>query len=371
MAADASPEDLTGRTVVFAGRLASMTRRAAARQVESRGGHPRPRLTRRTDLLVVGRGAHALLDGDRLQLLLDRARRVGAACLGETSFLRALGLLPAADRQNRSFGLEAIATLSGLDDETLRLLALLDVVEPCDARLGFRDLIAARLAARLLREGVALSRVVEVMLLLRRRRGAVDALPNVVCDGRGRVAMEVGGVVSDLDGQLPLPLPDAGNLSPGDLHAAADRAEEAGDLGEAERLYRCCLRLGCADPIVAFNFANLLCRLGRTREAKLYFWLAVGLDDRFAAGWYNLAHLTETDGDLAAARAQLGRAVDADPGFADAVYNLAHACWECGDYTEAARQWQRYLALDADSAWARMARHGIALCRMELEQRRG
>ena len=49
----------------------------------------------------------------------------------------------------------------------------------------------------------------------------------------------------------------------------------------------------------------------------------------------------------------------------DQLYNLAQLHFEAGELAAAGRLWQRYLVLDPDSEWSRLARHGLALCRRD------
>ena len=361
--------DFSGRTVAFAGRLASLSRRIAARAIEARGGIPRLALTRRTDILAVGHGSYGLLETGRLQHLLDRAGRFGAACVSENALLRALELLPDPRHEQRTIAIEDIAALSRLELSAVRALVLFDVIEPWQDRCAFRDLITARTAFRLLQDQLSLPTVIAALLKFRRRTGAGTTpppIPNLVRDGRNGVVIDIGGALAELNGQLRLPLSEFANPSLEEIYESAEEAEDSGDWTEAARLYRRCLDLDRSDPSPAFNLANVLCRLGRAKEAKLYLWMAVGIDPTLADAWYNMAHVLEAEGDIVAARAHLRRAIEAEPTHGDAIYNLAHLCWESGDYAEATSLWQRYLATDAESDWARKARHGIALCRMHL-----
>jgi len=362
--------DLAGKSVVIAGRLESLARRRAVALVRERGGTVGREVSRRTGCLVVGHDAAGLVASGRLQARIEAADRADVPCLSEFGFLRALSRpAPGAGDAPRAagsadFSVEDIVRTSGLSAELLRILALLDIVELDGGRGGFAAMSAARQAGRLLKAGGTLAELIASLRALSQR----DALARHhfdLEDGR-RLVLHLGDRVAEADGQLRLSLPEAGNPSPEEMLAAAEEAEAAGDLATAEALYRRCLKLDERDPTAPFNLANVLRERGRVREALLFCRMALARDPLFAEAWYNLGDLAEAAGDAPLARDSLERALTCDPGFADAAFNLARLHYAAAAYADAASQWQRYLELDPDSAWARKARHGIALCRQHL-----
>lgn len=356
-----------GARVVFLGRLRSLPRRSAARLVAQAGGSVRRGFTRSAAVAVVGQSSCASLGIPRLQARLETAERYGAECWSENTFLRVLGVRGGGVGGHRQgpppgavlqLDAGAILAQSGLPADVLRLLVLLDIVEPIDRYFTFQDLIAARNVARLLADGVALPTVIDSVLQARRGSGALC----VVRRDDGTVGVRVGDAVADLDGQLRLPLPDAGNPSVDAVFEAAEIAEERGDWETAARLYRRCFDLDRSDPTAPFNLANVLRGQGRLAEARDHFRLAAGIDPGFSEAWFNLADVLEMEGRRAAARNALARALDADPLYADALYNAALLHFHDCNYSAAAQLWRRYLAVDAEGEWARRARAGLALC---------
>jgi len=81
-AAVAQEAPLAGKTFVFTGRLASLTREEARRLVEERGGKVASSVSRKVDYLVVGEDP-----GSKL----DRARALGIKELSEREFLELVG----------------------------------------------------------------------------------------------------------------------------------------------------------------------------------------------------------------------------------------------------------------------------------------
>jgi tetratricopeptide (TPR) repeat protein len=257
----------------------------------------------------------------------------------------------------------------------VRILILFDLIRPVEERIGFRDLVTAREVARLMKENVPLADVVLSAVEIARRAGAPESHPlarhKLVCDRDGRLVVRAGGGLADLDGQLRLPLPDAGNPTVDSLFEEAEEAEEAGDLAAAEALYRRCVMLDRQDPIAPFNLANVLREMGRVEDARVFFQHALTLDPDFAEAWYNLAGLMEQAGQREIAREFLRRAVAADPYYGDPLYNLALWHFQVGEYAEAVVWWERYLDLDPDSEWSRKARQGLALCHQHLARSTG
>jgi tetratricopeptide (TPR) repeat protein len=360
--------DLADRIVSVIGRFAKVPNAVVAAEMERRGAVLRRGLSRRTAILAIGRRSLAQLTDGRLAAKLAQADRIGARCLSENALLRALELLPAPPGAGAgAIRVDDLPERVSLDPASVRVLALYDVIEPMDGACSFRDLIAAREAARLLAEGLGLAEIVRSADRLGGAGEGAEGHPlarlKLVCDGSGQVARRIGDALAELDGQLRLALPHADNPSVDELFEAAEAAEQAGDLATAASLYRRCVHLDHHDPIAPFNLANVLREQGQIRPAGLFLELALAIDPGFADAWYNLALLKEAAGDKESARACLERAIAADPDYADPVYNLAKLEFETGRFAEASRLWQRYLALDPDSEWSRRARSGLVLCR--------
>ena len=62
--------DLAGKVAALVGRLASMSHRLAAAEIERLGGSARRGLARGADVAIVGHGSHAILRSGRLGRML-------------------------------------------------------------------------------------------------------------------------------------------------------------------------------------------------------------------------------------------------------------------------------------------------------------
>jgi tetratricopeptide (TPR) repeat protein len=139
---------------------------------------------------------------------------------------------------------------------------------------------------------------------------------------------------------------------PDDLFEQAQSAEEAGDIVEAERLYRVLMKCDPSDASAPFNLGNLLRAAARNVEAEAAFRTATRTDPTFADAWYNLGDLLDEQGRTEAAMDCLRTALWVAPHYADAMFNLALLLQRKNQYVEATDYWRRYLASDGQSDWA-------------------
>lgn len=342
-----------------------MTQRAAAEVVAAKGGRVSRGVTRRTKIAVVGHGAYTLMDSGVLDARLEQARAVGASCVSENAFLRQLGRGPALPDIERAITPDLMARQTGLDEATIATLMLFDVIDTDNDMSGFRDLVAAREIARLLKEGADLQDVIASVFAMRRRDPDKSLsqvrLTHSAADG---IVQRIGKAHADLDGQMQLPMPGAAaNPSVDELFEAAEIAEEDGDFGQAKSLYLRCLDLDRNDPVIAFNLGNVEREQGKLREARFFFQHALSSDPNYVEALYNLADVLDKEGKRDEAKRHLAAAVKKDKNYADAVFNLAQFHFRNSNYEEAIAGYERYLTLDDASDWSRIARQTLMLCR--------
>lgn len=370
--------DFSEKIVTIVGRLATVPSERAVDAVAAAGGAVRRGQPRHGGFLVIGGLAFRQLDRGSLRRRIGAADAAGARCISESMFLEALGLAEPGRPAAGVVGLEHLPDRTALDIETLRLLILFDIIRPERNQCSFRDLVAAREVARLLREGISLGDVIEGAHRIAESRPQRSIGPfhqdqplariRLVSDQYGQIVHQIGTALADLDGQLRLPLPDADNPAVDELFEAAEEAEWLGELPVAAKLYQRCIRLDRRDPIAPFNLANVLRESDDIAGAVFHLRIALGLDPHFADAWYNLALIMDGKGEKPAAVEGFERAIAADPNYADPIYNLAQLEFDDGNYRDAERLWTRYLALDPDSEWSRRARYGVALCRRQQER---
>jgi tetratricopeptide (TPR) repeat protein len=353
--------DLAGRTVALLGRFSPSVRDRLAREIERRGGAVTRDLTRRSDLMVVGALATALLERGALPARLAAAKARGVPVTGERSFAAKL-----AGEDPRGAATLPLATAlpgTGLKREDAEALAAFDLVVLEGEACRFGDARVIRTAGEIIAAGRTLADATRI--LMRARDLAPLGRHRIVLTSAGEAALQWHDGLTTLEGQGVLPL-DEDHASVDDLFEAAALAEAGGDLAEAARLYDLCCRADRADAIAPYNYANIRLGEGAHDEAVLAYQRALARDPAFVEARYNLAQALEAAGKTEAAAAELARVLEADPTHSDAVFNLAQIRLSAGDTGEAKALYERYLALDPPAEWAATARKAILYCTARL-----
>jgi tetratricopeptide (TPR) repeat protein len=350
-------------SVAFTGRLACMTRAEAFEVVRQRGGTPSEAVTKRTKLLIVGELGWPLLDDGRPSNKLSRANAYGIPVANERRFLEWIGKT-VPDSVHKTYSADQLAALSKLPNDMILKLAQLGLLDERGSRFGFRDLASARQIAKLLADGVRLSEIIRAVSQI--RKWLPDAgLANVrLRAGPHSLEVEQRLGRTDQHGQFVLAVDQSQNID--DLFEQAQFAEEAGDIAEAERLYRVLMKSDPTDASAPFNLGNMLRADGRNVEAEAALRAATRVDPTFADAWYNLSDLLDDQGRVEAAIECLRTALRVAPDYADAMFNLALLLQRTNQYAEATDYWRRYLASDCQSDWATRARRSLKFCEMQV-----
>jgi tetratricopeptide (TPR) repeat protein len=352
-------------TVAFTGRLACMTRAEAFEVVRSHGGTPSQTVTRQTNVLVVGELGWPLLDDGRPSNKLNRAGTYGILVVSERRFLEWIGKA-VPDSLNRTYSAGQIATLSKLSRGTIEELVRFGLLNPRGGLFGFRDLASARQISNLFAHGISLSEILRSVKEIRAWLPEAD-LSNLRLHPAAHHAIEIEqpGGRTDKRGQFVLPV-NAPAPNADALFEQAQAAEDAGDIAEAERLYRVLMNCDPTDAAPPFNLGNMFRATGRKIEAEAALRAATRADPTFAEAWYNLSDLLDEQGRSEAAIDCLRRALQAAPDYADAMFNLALLLQRGSRHKEAAECWRQYLANDAQSEWAARARRSLKFCEMQI-----
>jgi tetratricopeptide (TPR) repeat protein len=351
--------------VAFTGRLACMTRAEAFDVVRQRGGTPSQTVTKRTKLLIVGELGWPLLDDGRPSNKLSRAAAYNIPVANERRFLEWIGKT-VPDSVQKTYSADQIAALSKLSSDMVLKLAQLGLLDERGGCFGFRDLASARQIAKLLADGVRLSEITRAVSQIRKWLPDVG-LANVRLHARPHQGLEIEqpGGRTDQHGQFVLAVDQSQN-NPDDLFELAQSANEAGDIAEAERLYRILMKSDPTDASAPFNLGNMLRADGRNVEAEAALRAATRVDPTFADAWYNLSDLLDDQGRAETAIECLRTALRVAPSYADAMFNLALLLQRTNQYAEAANYWRRYLASDCQSDWATRARRSLKFCEMQV-----
>src|ERR1700756_879446 len=352
-------------TVAFTGRLACMTRAEAFEAVRSHGGTPGQAGTRQTNVLGVGELGWPLVDDGRPSNKLSRAGSYGIPVVSERRFLEWIGKA-VPDSLNRTYSAGQIATLSKLSRGTIEELVRFGLLNPRGGLFGFRDLASARQISNLFAHGISLSEILRSVKEIRAWLPEAD-LSNLRLHQAAHHAIEIEqpGGRTDKRGQFVLPV-NAPAPNADALFEQAQAAEDAGDIAEAERLYRVLMNCDPTDAAAPFNLGNMFRATGRKIEAEAALRAATRADPMFAEAWYNLSDLLDEQGHSEAAIDCLRKALRAAPAYIDAIFNLALLLQRSNKHAEASEYWRRYLTNDAQSEWAARRRRSLKFCEMQL-----
>ena len=283
----------------------------------------------------------------------------------------------------RIFGVREVTRLLGLTAKRASQLRRLGVLA-AGGGYTFRDVVAIRAASELLDSGATVRQIRQTLDALRRQAPGASPLAEMrlVVEGqqvlaqtdRVRFDPRTGQTVLALD-VSSLEKAAAATLAMGLVRPLAPPAAQAemwferasqwdADPAHWEDSIDAYQRVVAIDPgyAAAWNNLGLLHhRMGQYAEAQEAYEAALRADPKCAEAAYNLGSLFEDLGELPASIRQYRMALELAPDYADAHFNLAGVLGKAGRTQEAREHWRRYLQLDAESPWARIARSHLEL----------
>jgi tetratricopeptide (TPR) repeat protein len=349
--------DLRNRAIALYGRFTHGERDRLESAIEQAGGVVARDLTRRSDMLVVGALATALVDSGALSERIKAARSRGVPVQGERAFAAAL----TGDAAGPAATLPVATALAdtGLSTDDAEVLAAFGLMTVADDKVRFGDAQVVKTVADLMAHGRTLGEAVRI--LARARDLAPRGRYRIVMTPAGDAALKWADGLTTLEGQGQLAFDEA-HATVEDLFEAAAVAEAQGDLEAAAHLYDLCARADRKDAIAPYNHGNIRLAQGAFDQARLAYQRALARDPRFIEARYNLAQALDAEGRADAAAGELVRVLESDPRHPDAVFNLAQLRMKSGAMGEAKSLYERYLALDPPEDWARTARRALQYC---------
>jgi tetratricopeptide (TPR) repeat protein len=134
------------------------------------------------------------------------------------------------------------------------------------------------------------------------------------------------------------------------LFAKASHLQQAGELQDAELLYRQILQVQPEHHESLQNLGGLLCLLGAPAAGEVFLTQLVTLQPNAVLAHYNLGVAQEARQKFSAAEASYRKALSLDPKFAEIHNNLGSVLFQQGQLTEAERYFRQALNLDPDLA---------------------
>jgi tetratricopeptide (TPR) repeat protein len=349
--------DVRDRAIALYGRFSTGERERLAGEIERLGGAVARDLTRRSDVLVVGALATALIDSGALIDRIRAARERGVPVQGERTFAAALAGEPPP--QPATVPLSTALANTAITPDDAEVLAAFDLITLDGELCRFGDAPTLRTAADLMAHGRTLGEVVRI--LARARDLSPRGRYRIVLTPAGDAALKWADGLTTLEGQGQLAFDEA-HATVDDLFEAAAVAEAEGDLEAAAHLYDLCARADRKDAIAPYNHGNIHLAQGAFDQARLAYQRALARDPKFIEARYNLAQALDAEGRPGQAAGELVRVLDADPSYSDAIFNLAQLRMKEGALGDAAALYQRYLTLDPPEDWARTARRALLYC---------
>jgi tetratricopeptide (TPR) repeat protein len=387
---------LQGETLVFTGRLWSISRKDARTAVERLGGACDDDVTPRTTLLVVGADTypagvpdeHALAgDSTAHAQKIRRAAQLNAELPGrirvisEAEFCRTAGLPDLQDQRPQLYGQrDVLAMYPLLREDHLRYLQKWGIIKHAfrndvDTWYGFADLTTLRQLHTALQQGGSFRALLRELQAARSGQLAFDfrleAHQARILELRSRRRMAQSQDAAPQQAQRTQMEAWAGGSSePGS--GAPDRALSAAEqcfltgsllddgtsehMDEASQQYRRALDHDPDLVAAIINLANIRYAKDELAEAQALYERAIGLDPTYFEAYFNLGNIHHDHSRYLDAEACYREALGLNPGYADAHFYLAVTLEKMGRSADARTHWRAYQTLAPTGEWIELAR---------------
>jgi tetratricopeptide (TPR) repeat protein len=354
------PDEISLRDseVAIAGRLLSMTRAEAVQRLLRAGGRHTREPGPSTAMLVAADGMGHLTADGAISRSLELFRELknqgsGIRLVGETEFLRLLGAQDELADLSRLYTAAQVSRIAEVPLSEVRAWVRKGLLPPArqNNRLAwfeFKDIVQARTLSRLTSSGVPASQILRSLSDIatwlpdgERVIGRLEAyaqglrvrLPDgSLADPTGQRLMDFQGdgnangrALAARVARFPVEqkrAPVQGQVSASDWLAAAEEAEEQGDLGAAALGYGRALEIA-PQAETYFNLGNVLYELGREADAAERYLQAIKAEHDFAEAWNNLGNALVTLKKLEDGVRAYEMALSLEPNYPDPHCNLA------------------------------------------------
>lgn len=361
---------LSGETVVFTGKLWSLSRKDARALVERLGGTADEDVTSRTTLLVVGGESYpdGVPDIGRLandnsthSQKLRRAAQLNAEhpkihVISEDEFCRGVGLPSVAELRQQHYGQRDILTMyPSLREDHLRYLQKWGFIRPAfrnktDAYYDFSALTLLRQVHNELQRDVPFRAVLRDLQASRSGQLTFDF----------RIDAQPARIIA-LKRREPAPaLPGpARPLSNAEQHFLTGSLLDDGTADKQEQAAQAYRRALDEDPdLVAalINLANIRYAKDELAEAQALYERAILLDPGYFEAHFNLGNIHHDHARYVDAESCYRSALALNPEYPDAHFYMAVTLEKMGRSAEARLHWQRYQSLAPEGEWVELAR---------------
>ncbi len=349
---------LNGAEVAITGRLLSMTRAQAVERLQKAGARHVREPGPTTALLIASEATGHLTADGRLSRSLEQFRELkrqgsGIRLVAETEFLRLLGAQDELADLSRLYTAAQVSRIAEAPLSEVRAWIRKGLLQPARqnnllAWFEFKDIVLARNLSRLTSSGVPASQIhrslSEIARWLPDGERVIGRLEAYAQRLRVRLS---DGSLAEPSGQRLMDFQGGGNpaggagarrvasfpadrqtgtrpsrISASDWLAAAEEAEEQGDLGAAAMGYRRALETS-PQAETYFNLGNVLYELGREAEAAERYLQAINAEHDFAEAWNNLGNALVALRKLEDGVRAYEMALTLEPNYPDPHCNLA------------------------------------------------
>jgi tetratricopeptide (TPR) repeat protein len=381
---------LTGETLVFTGRLWSVSRKDARAAVTRLGGQSEDEVTPQTTMLVVGAETYPegipddqALSGDAtahaqkirraFQLNLDQPGKVRVITEGE--FCGMAGIPDLLDRRPQLYGQkDVLARYTELREDHLRYLQKWGIIKPAfrndaDTWYGFADLTTLRQLNSSLQQGGSFRALVRELQAAQAGQLAfdfrLDAHQARILELRSRRRMAQSQDAAPVAQQRSQLEAWAGGAGPERSLSAAEQCFLTGSLlddgtpehlDEAAQQYRRALDHEPDLVAAIINLANIRYAKDELAEAQALYERAIGLDPTYFEAYFNLGNIHHDHGRYLDAEACYREALGLNANYADAHFYLAVTLEKMGRSGDARAHWRAYQTLAPTGEWIELAR---------------
>ncbi len=356
MSAQDPPKIFSDHSVVFTGKLASLSRAAAQEVVVRLGGAAPARVTQSTTLLVMGEEGY-LAEIDKSNKL-KRAEQINAdggniRIIAESEFLEMAGLESKVTLEMRYYSLARIQRVyPRLRPDLVRYFAHWGLFTPAvktnaQQYYEFKDLLTFRQIDELLAHKLPLREVAKRVLAQRRPSSQIT------------LSFETPRPQAVIL-PLPKPAPETPRTAEEwyEIGFKADGNPETYD--QAVHAYEQALLLAPTYVDAIINLANLYFHKNDLPRALVLMEKALQFDENNYLVCYNLANLYDESGQLERAVEFYQRALLLFPNYEPALFNLAVAYEKLGRHLPAKTYWKKYLEVEPEGEWAVIAKEHLA-----------
>ena len=355
MSQQENKKNFADQSVVFTGRLASLSRKEAQELVLEHGGLIQNHVTKTTSFVVIGE--EGFVGEIVTSRKIKRAETINTEdgnirIITESEFLEMLGIEGKADLEERYYSLERIQHLfPGLRSDIVKYFSHWRLFKPvvmtnAHQYYEFKDLITFREINNLLSLKFPLREIA--------KRLTEQSVPSPQLTIEFEEDKPKGTVLS-LKPETKQPTRTAEEWY--EIAYQVDGTPETYD--QAIEAYKNALTLDPKYIEAMINLANIYFHKNDLPLAVQLLEKAIDCDSSNYLACYNLANIYDESGELQNALKLYEQTLKIIPQYEPAIFNMALTYEKLDDIPAAQKQWRLYLEIEPDGEWAAIAKEHL------------